>query len=104
MIGMSFAFSIERGDIPAKHGPRPMIDGSLFNQLLYEQDTQVNHETTAIHDFNNDRHLIHQPGFPLAPGCPIEGTSGQLLPPDSPDPSSPLCWMPQYKKQMVETV
>ncbi len=39
MIGTSFAFSIERGDIPAmqnsaEHGPRPMHNGIPFNQLL----------------------------------------------------------------------
>ena len=39
MIGSSFAFPIGRGDIPAKqnsaeHGPRPMLNGILFSQLL----------------------------------------------------------------------
>jgi hypothetical protein len=39
MIGTSCAFSIERGDIPAmqdsaEHGPRPTLNGILFNQLL----------------------------------------------------------------------
>lgn len=39
MIGTSFAFSIERGDIPALQnsaelGPQPMLNGILFNQQL----------------------------------------------------------------------
>ena len=39
MIGTSFAFSSERGDIPAmqnstEHGPSSMLNGILFNELL----------------------------------------------------------------------
>ncbi len=42
----AFVFSIERGDMPAlqnsaEHGPRPMLNGILFNQLLGSMDKHM---------------------------------------------------------------